>query len=88
MKVSRQVVILTLILYAAICVGFSFHNHLAEQPSSHCSICQAMHAPGYTLAVAVHDPIFVALPICFLVILAPVLMLLVSPNSQRAPPSL
>jgi hypothetical protein len=57
MKV-RQIAGVLLVVYVAISMSFAFHIHLTDRPGEHCSICQALDAPGIPQSLSTPDPLF------------------------------
>jgi hypothetical protein len=84
----RRIASFLLILYVAICAFFFFHTHSTERAGSHCNICQVLHAPGYPLVIAAHIPVFVLQESCLPIVQLTACSQRISPESQRAPPSI
>jgi len=87
MKVKR-IAAFVLILYAAIFVALAFHNHLTEHPGKHCNACQTVHTPGHAPAITTYSPLLITQAILQTEAQVTARTLLVSSNSERAPPAL
>jgi hypothetical protein len=84
----KQIAAFVLILYAAITLGFVFHDHLKEQPGNHCNICQILHAPAHTPVLTSFIPALVDHGTYVPTIQVSTNELLTFSNSERAPPAL
>jgi hypothetical protein len=85
---AKQIAAFVLILYAAITLGFVFHDHLKEQPGNHCNICQILHAPAHTPALTSFIPVLVANENYVPTVQVTANELLTFYSSDRAPPTL
>jgi len=53
---ARRIAAFLLIVFAAICVSFVFHNHATDQEGDDCGICQILQSPGDPVAIQLIIP--------------------------------